>query len=315
MKALMPFASGAVFQPVFAFGVEGGRQTLSPSQGDHGSSFFRIQPKGQMFSRWRDVTVANVEARFSELTFIEPDLIRAAARLQEGVVGSNLHHNLAIDYRKRCGDEGMQEMLRMAGMVEVMSSAPMGFAMRRRHFYSTQLMYGGIALHPGLRVSPYEQVHDIPGGREAPDVSRSRWSTAVHCAFFVGAMYLGLNILEMAGVGLPEGDASMLIYLVIGNTIALPALMSRNELFMSTWPLHVRQTYEGVQRYGVDGFIAMAMEPWRVFSIMRRLRKLERMRILGSEGFTEAGVEWYRQQMQPAVAVVLEKRDQIMRSV
>jgi hypothetical protein len=263
-----------------------------------------IESPGKHFTRWKEVTLDSVKARLQKLDPRLTDL-NAVIRPAATVINVNYHYNCAIDYRVFFGNtpeaQRMREVQNLAGLASVLRQQLKPSRLDRQ--YSTALLYGQVINGPTNTCSPYEQVDDLAsvGGRVAPSVSRSRLSTLAETLTVTT-----FGALSMLLVGLPS-DAR--ITLPIGFGLAIFAVKGvpkiTNNLLMSTWRLHSRQMFEAIERFGIDGFIVAAMEPWRVFTIMRRLDKLERKGILDHDGLTEQGKSWYLEQMAETLEVIV----------
>lgn len=92
--------------------------------------------------------------------------------------------------------------------------------------------------------------------------------------------------------------------------VLVPSLfhVAKNIILKKTWRTHVEQSYEAVERYGVDGYLAMSLKPWKTLRMAKYLRKLENKGILSAGGFTYNGEQWYAKKVTPAVEDVLQGR-------
>ncbi len=149
-----------------------------------------------------------------------------------------------------------------------------------------------IATEPSSRANPYDKgIHDNPGGFWFVDGSFGRdffISLGIALAAYNGLPNVVSSIEQTAGKGA-----------LISSVFAVPIAftITKNIILRLTWESHVYQTYAAVERYGVDGYLAMMLKPTTTLGIMRRLDKLEKKRLLAQPaGFTTEGAEWFRKQ-------------------
>jgi len=68
----------------------------------------------------------------------------------------------------------------------------------------------------------------------------------------------------------------------------------RNAIIRATWKKQVLATYQAIQNYGPDAFLAMALKPRKTLGIPGYLMSLERKGLLCSHGFTAEGERWFK---------------------